>query len=114
MCTGFLRPALVNGDVPVTWIGQSGRLYSMVREQSSEFKMRQDALYVLTLGSQALWAGTAQDLVSDGASRDRFRLAVRSGGVALRFDAPTSADEAAIASWDIANGKLTDGLRLAG
>jgi len=58
------------------WQGRSGRSYDLVGEDIERFALSDVALHVMAKGRLVLWVGSATDLVSDPASRARFRLAI--------------------------------------
>ncbi|WIY52648.1 hypothetical protein O9Z70_14505 [Devosia sp. YIM 151766] len=82
----------------VDWQGRSGRHYLLSSENLASFVMRETALYLLAKGRQVLWVGSAGDLVTDPASRARFRLALRGASRAFRLDAPM---DRLAAIWDL-------------
>lgn len=84
------------------WQGSSGRLYDLVQEDLASFSMHQTDLYVIAKGSNVLWVGATDDLVSDPASRARFRLAVACATNVLRLEAP---DDRGGARWDLEGAK---------
>ncbi len=69
------------------WHGRSGRDYELVGEPIDSFAMTGSALYLVAKGSLVLWVGSADDLVTDPASRSRFRLAIESADRAFRLAA---------------------------
>lgn len=60
----------------INWMGRSGRSYDLVSENLDLFAMDDTDLYLIAKGSNVLWVGSTNDLVSDPMSRSRFRLAV--------------------------------------
>jgi hypothetical protein len=83
------------------WHGRSGRDYELVGEPIDSFAMSGALLYVLAKGSHILWVGSADDLVTDPASRSRFRLAMNCADRAFRLsgDGPDADRFATI--WDL-------------
>lgn len=63
-------------SAPAMWLGKSGRLYAVTRENLSNFAMRDADLYVIARGNAALWVGSTLELVGEPASRRRFRSAL--------------------------------------
>lgn len=61
---------------PLNWRGRSGRFYALTAERLDDFALRNDELYLITLGRHVLWAGSSSDVVNDPSSRARFRLAL--------------------------------------
>lgn len=84
------------------WRGRSGRCYGMVGEKLESFTMDSADLYVIAKGSNALWVGSTDDLVSDPTSRVQFRLALDCGTAVFRLEVP---ETGAAARWDIEGGE---------
>ena len=59
-----------------SWQGRSGRSYWLCDENLENFVMSDDRLYLIARDGHALWVGSTAELVSDPASRARFRHAM--------------------------------------
>lgn len=72
----------------VLWTGRSGRRYVLATVQPDGFSLRQGQLYVLSSHGTIRWAGISEDLITDHASRARFRAALHEGASILTLPAP--------------------------
>jgi hypothetical protein len=70
------------------WQGRSGQPYGLISENVDHFAMNDADLYVITKGSNVLWVGSTDELVSDPMSRARFRLALDCAERVFRVPAP--------------------------
>jgi hypothetical protein len=75
----------------VNWRGRSGRFYALTPERLDAFGLATDGLYLLALGGNVLWVGSARDVIDDAQSRSRFRLALDCADRAFAVD--VSADD---------------------
>jgi len=97
----------------VNWRGQSGRYYTLTQEPLDDFALTSHDLYVVTLGDQAGWTGTAGDIINDQASRTRFRAALKSATAVLRLNAATEDHvERMKIQWDVEGGRMAGALSL--
>ncbi len=90
----------------IKWQGRSGRFYPLVQERLDDFVLLEHDLYVIAEGENLRWIGTADDLISDGSSRDKFRAAVKVASSILRFSDEKSELGRMRAAWDIEGGHL--------
>lgn len=88
------------------WRGHSGRLYPLVAESCAKFSVAGEALHLVTAGGRALWVGTEADLITDSASRARFRSALRRCEGAYRYEVAEDAATRMITAIDLENGTL--------
>ena len=70
----------------VNWRGRSGRFYALTPERLDAFGLATDGLYLLALGANVLWVGSARDVIDDAQSRSRFRLALDCADRAFAVD----------------------------
>lgn len=98
------RPLDTLKQRPVSWRGQSGRTYDMVRERLDNFTFDERGLYVLLADGKACWVGTAGDVIGDEVSRARFRAAVQVASSVLRTARPSDAVSIMTTMWDIEGG----------
>ncbi|UYN98442.1 MAG: hypothetical protein KIT02_10775 [Devosia sp.] len=84
-----------------TWIGRSGRSFSLAGEVFTSFGMETGGLYLVAKGSNVLWVGSTDDLVADPVSRTRFRLALSCGDRAFRVDGVDLAGDRLATIWDL-------------
>ncbi len=94
-------PESATEPLRVLWTGRSGRRYVLTSVELEGFALREGHLYALAAGGTIRWAGVSEDLVSDHASRTRFRAALAEGALVLTLPAP--ADELARMTlvWDL-------------
>jgi hypothetical protein len=93
---------------PVQWRGESGRFYTLAGEDIENFTLNPDDLYLVAEDGQARWIGTAADIVSDIASRSRFRAALKRASSVLRLSAPSDEVERMRMAYDIEHGGLAE------
>jgi hypothetical protein len=98
---------------PVNWRGRSGRFYALTPERLDAFGLANGGLYLLALGGNVLWVGTAQDVINDAQSRSRFRLALETADRAFTVEA--DADDLARMTlvWDLEGAEPVSGLSAA-
>lgn len=72
----------------VLWTGRSGQRYVLTTVQPEGFALREGQLYVLSNHGTIRWAGISEDLITDHASRARFRAALGEGASILTLPAP--------------------------
>jgi hypothetical protein len=94
------------------WIGQSGQRYRLEPVSFSGFQLRDGEIHVLVAGTDALWAGSADDVVSDPLSRSRFRDAMVKDVAVYRLEPTPDEDMRIMIAWDIANGRPAAPLKL--
>lgn len=94
------------------WRGRSGQFYTLSYEALDSFVLQGRDVYVLTSGSEVLWMGTADEIVTDMTSRACFRTAIKLASSVLRLDAPISDSASMQARWDIEGGQLAGSLAL--
>jgi hypothetical protein len=70
----------------ISWRGRSGRSYALRPEELASFVLQDRALHLVAKGNFVLWVGSAGDVISDHASRARFRLALTCADRAFRLD----------------------------
>jgi hypothetical protein len=70
----------------ISWRGRSGRAYAMQLVELGSFMLQEQSLHLLAKGTFVLWAGSADDVISDHASRARFRLALTLADRAFRIE----------------------------
>lgn len=89
------------GANAVLWTGRSGRRYAMTRERSASAALAPARLYALEDHGVIRWAGTAEDLIGDHVSRERFRRAVAEGAQMFSLAAPADPLTAMTLAWDL-------------
>ncbi|GGA35264.1 hypothetical protein [Pelagibacterium lentulum] len=85
----------------IMWIGRSGRRYVLQRVLEEGHVLVEGALYALVNGNAIAWAGTAQNLIEDQASRARFRRAAGEGAVLFSLPAPDEELACMTLVWDL-------------
>lgn len=85
----------------VTWIGRSGRAFSLVVEGFTSFAMETRGLYLVAKGSNVLWVGSTDELVADPVSRTRFRLALSCGDRVFRVADMDPPGDRLATIWDL-------------
>ncbi|SFV37060.1 hypothetical protein SAMN05216456_2728 [Devosia crocina] len=70
------------------WQGVSGKIYSLESQTISDFVLMDGDLYLIARGNSVLWVGCSADLVSDPASRVRFRDALARADGVFRLSRP--------------------------
>lgn len=86
------------------WIGHTGRQYRLLPESVTGFQLSEHDMHVLVAGENALWSGSAGDVVADPQSRAGFRAAMARAVAVYRIEPPPSEDMRSIVGWDIING----------
>lgn len=89
----------------LSWRGRSGRHYGMEPISLERFILQTGELYLVALREIVLWAGSADDLISDYQSRSRFRLAMDCADRVFRVDVVTDEVERATVIWDLEGGE---------
>ncbi len=84
-----------------TWRGRSGRAYALTALSLSDFTLTPGELFLVAKGGHALWVGSAEDVITDQASRARFRLALGCADRAFRIENGTADDERLTTMWDL-------------
>lgn len=83
------------------WTGRSGRRYAMTPVGEPGAAMQPARLYALEEGGVIGWAGTAEDLIVDHHSRERFRALSATGARLLALDAPADPLAVMTLAWDL-------------
>lgn len=96
----------------INWRGQSGRNYPLVEQELESFGLQDNGLYLIAKGLDALWIGTATDIIEDQASRARFRDALKRASSVLRLTPPEDDIERMKMVCDIEAGGLAGALTL--
>ena len=86
---------------PVNWRGRSGRCYAVLPRRFDDFALEEGRLYLLALGNHVLWAGSAEDVVGDAASRAGFRLALDCADRVFEVEGGDNAVERLTIMWDL-------------
>jgi hypothetical protein len=97
----------------VNWRGRSGRLYALSPERLEDFALRSNDLFLIARGSLVLWAGSADDVINDTASRARFRLALDCADRVFHVDAEDDEIERMTVVWDLEGAEPVAGLSAA-
>jgi hypothetical protein len=84
-----------------SWRGRSGRLYAVTSLSLADFVLEPGALYLVAKGGNALWVGSAEDLIADQQSRARFRLALGCADRAFRVETGGNEEERLASTWDL-------------
>jgi hypothetical protein len=84
-----------------SWRGRSGRLYAVTPLSLADFMLEPGALYLIAKGPNALWVGSAEDIIADQQSRARFRLALGCADRAFRVETGGNEDERLASIWDL-------------
>lgn len=97
------------GANAIVWQGRSGRLYAGMRQNLDQFVLTDGDFHLLLAGAIVLWVGSSADLVTDPASRLRFRLALEKASGVIRL--PDPGDDSARLSIlvDLEGGHLAPG-----
>ncbi len=91
----------------IGWKGYSGRNYQLDLERLSDFVLVGEDIYIIAHGGRSCWVGTANDLVNNGASRARFREALKIGDLVLRLKDDSDEITKMNIAWDIEGGRLS-------
>lgn len=83
------------------WTGRSGRRYLMARVTSDRARMAAAQFYALVEHGVIRWAGTAEDLIADPMSRQRFRKVSAAGAQMLSMAAPDEPIAIMTLTWDL-------------
>ena len=94
----------------VNWRGRSGRFYPLVPLRLHDFSLRDGELYLVALGNLVLWAGSADDLIKDSASRARFRLALDCADRAFLVGSSDDEVERLTTIWDLEGAEPVTGV----
>jgi len=94
----------------VNWRGRSGRFYPLMPLRLESFALRETELYLVTLGSHVLWAGSAHDVVHDSTSRARFRLALDCADRAFLVGSSPDEVERLTTIWDLEGAEPVTGV----
>ena len=98
----------------VMWTGHTGRQYRLLPESVSGFQLLEGQVHVLVMGSEALWSGSAGDVVADPQSRARFRAAMAKDVAVYRIEPPPDEETRVMVAWDILKGHPAEPLLRAG
>lgn len=91
------------------WAGRSGRQYMMTRVDGDRTFMAAARLYALAERGVIRWAGTAQDLIGDYLSRERFRRLNAQGAQMLTMPSPADPLALMTLAWDLEGGHVIAG-----
>lgn len=94
----------------VNWRGRSGRFYPLLPLRLHDFSLRGDELYLVAQGNRVLWAGSADDIVKDGDSRARFRLALDCADRAFLVGSGADDVERLTTIWDLEGAEPVSGV----
>lgn len=94
----------------VNWRGRSGRFYPLAPLRLHDFSLRPGELYLVALGNHVLWAGSADDLIHDSASRSRFRLALDCADRAFLVGSSADPVERLTTIWDLEGAEPVTGV----
>lgn len=83
------------------WTGRSGRRYAMTVVGEAGAPMASERLYALEDDGAIGWAGTAEDLIVDHHSRERFRRLSALGARLFSLAAPADPLEMMTLVWDL-------------
>lgn len=83
------------------WTGRSGRRYLMSRVVEERARMAAAQFYALVEHGVIRWAGTAEDLIADPMSRQRFRTVSAAGAQMLSMAAPGEPLAIMTLAWDL-------------
>ena len=97
----------------VNWRGRSGRFYALTPERLDAFGLATDGLYLLALGGNVMWVGSAQDVINDAQSRSRFRLALDCADRAFAVSAGSDDLTRMTMVWDLEGAEPVTGLSAA-
>ncbi len=86
---------------PVSWRGRSGRYYALSPERLDRFALSEGEIYLVALGNNVLWVGSARDVIDDHQSRSRFRLALDCADRVYRIDEDAEDGERMSMVWDL-------------
>ncbi len=98
---------------PVNWRGRSGKFYALRPERLDDFMLMDNELYLIARGTLVLWAGSSQDVISDPASRARFRLALAAADRVFHVEAGEDDIERMTVVWDLEGATPVSGLSAA-
>lgn len=85
----------------VLWTGRSGRRYMMTHVLGEGIALVPAQFYALAEDGVIRWAGTAEDLIADQASRARFRRSAANGAQMLSLSAPLDELARMTLIWDL-------------
>lgn len=83
------------------WTGRSGRRYQMTEVGEAGATMAPARLYALEEDGVIGWAGTAEDLIGDYISREKFRRLSALGARLFSLAAPADPLAAMTLVWDL-------------
>ena len=89
------------GGAALLWTGRSGRRYQMAPVGEIGSAMETGKLYALDTDGVIGWAGSAEDLIGDPVSRERFRRLSATGARLLSTLAPIDPLAAMTLAWDL-------------
>ena len=96
-----------------TWRGRSGRSYALSALNLADFTLEPGAVYLVAKGGNALWVGSAEDIIADQQSRARFRLALVTADRAFRLEGASGDVERMTTIWDLEEAMPEQGLSAA-
>lgn len=83
-----VRTAFGLADNKSFWRTGTGQQIEIHPENLAEYTLQDGRLYVLVCAGQALWVGSAVDLIEDQVSRERFKYAVKSANAVFSIASP--------------------------
>lgn len=95
------------------WRGRSGKFYALIPVRLESFALSMDGLHLLARGTLPLWAGSAEDVINDAASRARFRLALAAADRAFFVEAGDDDMQRLTLVWDLEGAEPVTGLSAA-
>lgn len=96
----MMTETFVSTPAPSVWQGRSGKRYDLSRVDIRA-PMQAGALYALATDGIIVWAGTAQDLLIDPVSRDRFRREQTAASLMLSMPADGDPLDIMTIAWDL-------------
>jgi hypothetical protein len=104
-----------SADAPktATWRGRSGRFHTVQVAALDHFALSNAELCLVASGSNVLWVGSANEIVSDQSSRARFRLALVCADRVFTLAAPSDEVTRATLIWDLEDATPVNGLSIA-
>ena len=85
-----------------SWRGRSGRSYAVTPLSLADFMLEPGCLYLVAKGGNALWVGSAEDIIADQQSRARFRLALGCADRAFSVETGGSEEQRLASTWALA------------
>ncbi|HHG89679.1 MAG TPA: hypothetical protein ENJ90_04250 [Devosia sp.] len=83
-----LSPNPLTASDTQAWQGASGNIYALRVVSVERFVLGDFHAYLLANAGQAIWVGTARDVIDDQISRSQFRRAISKATSAFELDMP--------------------------